>query len=79
MRTVPEPNAELLSADDVCHDVDALTEALGRRLAERRAYGILAQPEVRVMLDRLVASGSCEDEEQAIERALRTPMTALTL
>lgn len=37
MKTVPEPNAELLSADDGQRDVVELTAALARRRAERQA------------------------------------------
>ncbi len=36
MRTVPEPNAELLSVEDMHNDVASLTAALERRRAERR-------------------------------------------
>jgi hypothetical protein len=67
-----------LSADDVHSDVNTLTAALNRRRAERRAYGILIHPEVRRMLDELLASGRFKDEEQAIEIALRSLVTART-
>jgi hypothetical protein len=77
-RTVPEPNAELLSAEDVHQDVASLTAALERRRAERRAYDLLARREVREMLDKLIRSGACTSEEEAIERALRTLVTAVT-
>ena len=72
MRTVPEPNAELLSAEDVDGDVVSLTAALERRRAERRAYEILERADVREMLDELISSGACANEEEAIERALKT-------
>jgi hypothetical protein len=78
MKTVPEPNAELLSAEDVHRDVASLTAALERRRAERRAYSILGHPDVRAMLDKLIASGACANEEEAIERALKTLVTAVT-
>lgn len=80
MKTVPEPNAELLSAEDVHGDVASLTAALERQRAERRGYNILERPDVRAMLDKLIASGVCanENEEEAIERALRTLVTAVT-
>jgi hypothetical protein len=77
-RTVPEPNAELLSAEDVQRDVVSLTAALERRRAERRAYDLLARQEVREMLNKLIKSGACTSEEEAIERALRTLITAVT-
>jgi hypothetical protein len=78
MKTVPEPDAELLSAEDVHEDVASLTAALERRRAERRAYDLLARPNVREMLDQLMASGRIANEEEAIERALRTLVTAVT-
>jgi hypothetical protein len=78
MKTVPEPSAELLSAEDVHRDASELTAALERRRVERQAYDILARPDVRQMLDRLVSSGACANEAEAIERALRTLVTAVT-
>jgi hypothetical protein len=77
-RTVPEPNAELLSAEDVQQDVASLTDALERRRAERHAYEVLARREVREILNKLITSGACTNEEEAIERALRTLLTAVT-
>jgi len=77
MRTVPEPRAEALSAEDVHGDVATLTLALERRRSERRAYNILERPHIRAMLDKLIASGACANEEEAIERALKTLMTAV--
>jgi hypothetical protein len=78
MKTVPEPDAELLSAEDVHRDVASLTKTLERRGAEIRAYNILERPDVREMLDKLISSGACANEEEAIERALRTFLTAVT-
>lgn len=78
MKTVPEPNAELLEAPDVHGDVASLTAALERRRAERRVYSILERPDVREMLEKLIASGMCANEEEAIERALKTLVTAVT-
>ena len=78
VKTVPEPNAELLSAEDVQRDVASLTAALERRRAERRAYNLLARREVREMLNKLITSGACTSEEEAVERALRTLVTAVT-
>ena len=75
MKTVPEPNAELLSAEDVHGDGASLTAALERRRVERRAYRILERPDVREMLDRLIASDVCANEEEAIESALKMLVT----
>ena len=78
MKTVPEPSAELLSAEDVYADVESLTATLEQRRAERRAYRMLTRPPVRQMLDTVIATGRCANDEQAIETALKTLMTALT-
>jgi hypothetical protein len=77
MRTVPEPNAELLTVDDVRADVVSLTAILERRRAEQRAYDILQRPNVRRMLDELITNGACANEEEAIERALKTLVAAI--
>lgn len=71
MKTVPEPDAELLTAEEVLDDVQSLSESLQRRQAERRAYAILNRPAVRSMLNSLIASGTCPNDEAAIEQALR--------
>lgn len=78
IKTVPEPKAELLSAEDVQGDVKSLTAALERRRAEQRVYGIWERPTVCEMLDKLVAGGVCANEEEAIERGLRTLLTAMS-
>jgi hypothetical protein len=77
MGTVPEPGAAALSAEDVHGDVAALTVALERRRSEQRANNILERPHIREMLDKLIASGACSNEEEAIERALKTFVTAV--
>ena len=77
-KTVSEPNAELLSAEDVQQDVTSLTVALERRRAERQAYDIVHRPAIQEMLIRLVSSGACPNEAEALERALRTLLTAVT-
>jgi hypothetical protein len=77
-KTVPEPSAELLSAEDVHQDVASLTTALERRRAERQAHDMLAHSSIREMLNKLIVTGVCKTEEEAIERALRTLLTAVT-
>ena len=74
-KTVPETDAELLSAEDVHQDVTSLTSALERRRSERRAYAVLERPQVREMLNRLIGGGLYSSEEEAIENALRTLLT----
>lgn len=78
MKTVPEPNAELLSAEDIHEDVESLGALLERRRTEQQAYDILNRPNIREMLKQLVARGICRSEEEAIERALKTLLTAVT-
>lgn len=78
MKTVPEPNAELLSAEDVHEDVASLGALLERRRAERKAYEILNLPNVQKMLRQLIAIDMFANEEEALERALRTLLTAVT-
>jgi len=71
MKTVPEPNAELLSAEDVHEDVASLSELLERRRTERRAYEILHRPNVQSMLKQLISRRIFASEEEAIEGALK--------
>jgi len=78
MKTIPKPNAALMSPEEVHEDVSSLTKALELRRAEKRAYKILEKPSVKKALDKLISSGICENEEEAIERALKTLITAIT-
>jgi hypothetical protein len=77
MGRVPESRAEALSAEDAHGDVAAFTVALERRRSERRVDDILERPHIRAMLDQLIASGACTNEEEAIERTLKTFVTAV--
>lgn len=77
-KTVPEPNAELLSAEEVHADVMSLQSALEQRKAERQAYNILERPQIKEMLSQVIASGVCANETEAIERALKTLVTAVS-
>jgi hypothetical protein len=77
MGTVSEPRAKTLSAADVHEDISAVTVAVERRRSERRVYNILERPHIRAMLDTLIASGACVNEGEAIERALKTFVTAV--
>jgi hypothetical protein len=78
MKTVPEPNAELLTAEDVDTDVAFLNTILARRSAESKAYDILQHPNVRKMLDKLISEGVCANDEEAIEKALETLVTTMS-
>jgi hypothetical protein len=59
------------------NDPEQLDYAVSQGRAERRAYGILERPHIRMMLSELIASGACENEEEAMERALKTFVTAV--
>ena len=76
-KQVPEPHAELLSAEDVHEDVMTLTKALNQRSAERKAYEILSRPDIQEMIHQAISTGVCATEEETIERALRTLITAV--
>ena len=76
MKTVPESNAELLSVEDAHRDIAVLTAILELRQAEQKAYDILKRPSIREALDKIIASGACKNEEEAIEKALKTFLTA---
>ena len=77
MKAVPESNAELLSVEDAHRDIAVLTAILEQRQAEQKAYDILKRPSIRKALDKLITSGACKNEEEAIERALKTLLIAL--
>jgi hypothetical protein len=72
-----EPQAALLSAEDVDKDVASLSEALMEEHAKRVARSVLLRPEIRRILQALLESGACESEEEAIARGLKTLSIAL--
>ena len=74
-----EPQAALLSAEDVDRDVASLSDALLEERAKRIARNVLLRPDVRQILQALLESGACENEEEAIARALKTLSVALSL
>lgn len=74
-----EPQAALLSAEDVDRDVASLSDALMEERAKRIARNVLLRPKVRQILRDLLESGACENEEEAIARGLRTLSVALSL
>jgi len=75
--TPHEPQAALLVAEDVDKDVASLSEALLEEQAKRIARNVLLRSEVREILQALLESGACEDEEEAIIRGLKTLSAAL--
>ena len=74
-----EPQAALLSAEDVDGDVASLSEALLEERVNRIARNVLLRPDVRQLLRALLESGVCENEEEAITRGLKTLSVALSL
>ena len=72
-----EPKAESLSAEDVDKDVASLSEALMEERARRIAQNVLLRPDMRQILGDLLESGACENEEEAIVRALKILSVAL--
>lgn len=76
-KKIPEPCAELLTAEEVHQDILSLSEAIEQRNSEKKAYLLLKRNDIRAMLDQLIQSGVCQDEEEAIERALKTLVTAV--
>jgi len=73
-----EPQAVLLSAEDVDRDVVSLTEALIEERARRIARNVLLRSEIREILEDLLESGACENEEEAIVRGLKILSVALS-
>jgi hypothetical protein len=73
-----EPQAALLSAEDVDRDVVALSEALIEERARRIARNVLLRSEIREILEDLLESGACESEEEAITRGLKILSVALS-
>ena len=74
-----EPQAALLSAEDVDKDVISLSDALLEERVHRIAMNVLLRPDVRQILHTLLKSGACENEEEAIARGLKTLSVALSL
>jgi hypothetical protein len=73
-----EPQAVLLSAEDVDRDVASLSEALIEERARRIARNVLLRSEIRQILENLLESGACENEEEAIVRGLKILSVALS-
>jgi hypothetical protein len=73
-----EPQAVLLSAEDVDRDVASLSEALIEERARRIARNVLLRSEIREILEDLLESGACENEEEAIVRGLKILSVALS-
>ena len=69
--TAHEPEAELLSAEDVDKDVASFSKALAQRRAERLIQTVLMREDIRQIFDDLLSLGVFRDEEEIITRALQ--------
>ena len=72
-----EPNADLLSPDDVDSDVVAFGEALLERRAERIAHNILLRPDIQDALRQLLVTKLYASEEEVIARSLKAMQIAV--
>ena len=72
-----EPNADLLTAEDVDGDVAALSEALLEKRAERIAHNVLLRPDIQEALRQLLASKLYANEEEVIARSLKAMQIAV--
>jgi len=73
-----EPQAALLSIEDVDRDVAALSEALVEERARRIARNVLLRSDIRQTLETLLQSGVFKDEGEAIARGLEVLSVALS-
>jgi hypothetical protein len=65
-------------AKKIARDVTSQDSVWRNHLPEAQAYEIFHRPAIQDMLTQLVSSGMCANEAEAIERALRTLITAVT-
>ncbi|OGO42315.1 MAG: hypothetical protein A2Z04_03820 [Chloroflexi bacterium RBG_16_57_9] len=72
-----EPGAQLLTPEDVDHDVSALAEALLEQRAERIAHNVLMRSDVQEALQQLLATRLYANEEDVIARSLRALQVAV--
>jgi len=76
--TAHEPEAELLSAEDVDKDVASFTKALAQKKAERLTQTVLMREDIRQIFDALLSMGVFRDEEEIITRALQALFVAIS-
>lgn len=77
VKTVPEPDAELLSIEDIKEDVKTLDLLLKEQENKKEVKYTFERSSIREMLNKLISKGICRNEEEAIERALKTFITAV--
>jgi hypothetical protein len=76
--TAHEPEAELLSAEDVDKDIASFSKALAQKKAERLIQTVLMREDIRQIFDDLLSVGVFRDEEEIITRALQTLFVAVS-
>lgn len=67
-----EPEAELLDASEIAQDVAVLERALERKRFERLMAEVLAQDDIKQLVETIIDSGICTDEKEVIVRAVQT-------
>ena len=76
--TAHEPEAELLSAEDVDKDIASFTRALAQKKAEKLIQTVLMRKDIRQIFDELLSVGVFRDEEEIITRALQVLFVAVS-
>jgi len=76
--TAHEPEAELLSAEDVDKDIASFSKALAQKKAERLMQTVLIREDIRQIFDDLLSVGVFRDEEEIITRALQALFVAVS-
>lgn len=76
--TAHEPEAELLSPEDVDQDVASLSAALAEERAERIARNVLLRSDAQQLMEQLLSAGIGRSEEEILLRALRTLAVAVS-
>lgn len=72
-----EPNAALLTPEDVDSDVLALGAALLEKRAERIAHNVLLRPDIQEALRDLLSTRLYASEEEVIARSLKAMQVAV--
>jgi len=72
-----EPEEELLGPEELAMSVENLNRAMEARRWELIGRSIAENPKAKVIVNWLVQSGFCKDEQEAILRALETLFFAI--
>ena len=74
--TSHEPEAELLSPDELDNDVAVINQCLKRRRLERKILEAFSDDNTIQMLETLIDAGICRDEKEVIIRSIQTLFVA---